>query len=154
MTSFHNDKSAARPLAYASAVIRGDRIGPEYWNAYFGICPNAHFVEKGKHWITRSGKQSSSPGQSNVWGYSTKGVMTNDFLAPHLLHLISVLGLPRPDLKSLIEDKRLAFQVSCFWWNPAKTRVTVIEPNLEDIINKSGGTLFIDEYPCDISIDE
>jgi len=153
MTSSIDSNPGGRPITYVSAIIGGDRIAPEYWSSYFGLAPTV-FVEKGKHFITPIGRPSHSPGRINVWGYSTKSIINSHLVAPHLEHLISKLGLPRPDLKSLIEANDLRFFVSCYWWNPAGDRIPVVDSELDAVIRQSGGKVFIDEYPCDIHIVE
>ncbi len=153
MTSLTNNNQDTRPITYASAIIGGDQMTHNYWNKYFGFIPNI-VVEKGKHFITPAGKQSSSLGRTNIWGYSTKNIIFNSLITPHLEHLILKLCLPRPDIKSFIEANDLRFYVSCYWWNPEGDRIPVIDPQLDAMIRQSGGNIFIDEYPCDIHIAE
>jgi len=145
MTSSSEHIPTRRPLAYATAIIGGDNIGSEYWNAYFGVSPTT-IVEKGKPFVTPSGRRSTSLGWTNIWSYSTKHIISADSLTPHLAYLIATLNLPRPDLKVLIEANNLKCLFSCYWMDSTPDRVPTVDGNLADIINKSGGVVYVDEY--------
>jgi hypothetical protein len=118
-------------------MIFGDRTAPDTWTDYFGIAPTM-YVEKGKPFLLLSGKQSTWGGKSNIWGYSTRGIITDNVLTPHFNHIIAKLKLPRPDLKEFIEENQLTFWFSCYWVNSTHDRVPVVEPHIEDVITQSG----------------
>jgi hypothetical protein len=153
MISSIDGTATSRPIAYATLTIGGDNVPSIYWNTYFGFAPTI-FVEKGNFFVTPSGKPSRSLGRTNVWGYSTRDIIHDDFVAPHLKHLIEKFRLPRIALKSFIEANDLRFYVSCYWWNPERNRIPMIPPEHETIFRQSGGGIFIDEYPCEINMDE
>jgi hypothetical protein len=132
-------------MAYVTATISGYQCPPEYWTNFFGVMPT-FYVEKGVPFVTPSGKQSTGIGKSNIWGCSTKGIITADVLNPHLSYLISQLKLPRQELKTRLEGNQSIFRLTCFWANFTHDRVPIIEKDLEDVVNNSGGVVLIDEY--------
>jgi len=134
MTS--SNETIPRPgrMAYVTTTISGDRVAPEYWTRYSGIEPD-FYVEKGRQFVTPVGKLSAGIGKSNIWGYSSRGIIRDDTLGPHLGYLISKLKLPRPDLKVRLEADMLNFRFSCFWVKFTHDRIPIIEPHLEKVIN-------------------
>lgn len=133
-------------MAFATAMIFGDDTVPEYWTTYFGLEPT-FYMRKGEPFVLPSGRQSTWPGKSNMWGYSTEDIIREDLLDPHLNYLISKLSLPRPDLKAFLTAHQLKFRFSCFWANFTGDRIPFVEPRIKEIIEESGGDLSIDEYP-------
>lgn len=145
MTIYHDTAPRPGRMAYVTTTISGDQLQLEHWTRYFDIEPT-FFVEKDKRFITPTGKLSSGIGKTNIWGFSTKGIILDDALTPHLNYLISHLQLPRPDLKARLDTDHLTFRFTCFWANFTHDRIPVIEGEVEKIINESGGILLIDEY--------
>jgi hypothetical protein len=149
MTS-HRDSSGegngAAPLAFATCSITGDEVAPDFWTKYFSVEPEI-CVQKGKPFRTPSGRMSTQPGRTGVWGSSTKHALHEDDLSSHLRYLISRLGLPRTDLPKLLQEAGVRMRFLCFWSNYSGDRTPIIEPDLRDIIESSGATIEIDEYP-------
>ncbi len=134
------------PLAYATCVISGDGVEPHLWTKYFSIDPDIN-VEKGKPFRTPSGRLSSQPGRTGVWGYSSKRAIRDPVLDPHIRYLISCLGLPRSDLPHLLDRAGAKLRFLCFWPNYSGDRIEMIDPSLREIIELSGGAVEVDEYP-------
>src|SRR5579871_4746051 len=88
----------AHQLAHVSFSIAGDDLDPEVWTRYFGVPPDTAIV-KGKQFMTPSGRLSSVPGRTGVWGLRSKAAVHSDSLEPHLRYLIDRLNLPRDDLR-------------------------------------------------------
>ena len=146
MTLSRDLRGAARRLAYATALISGNEIPTRYWNDYFNLEPTT-FVEDGKTCILPSGKTSSCLGRTNLWGYSTGNIITNDLLEPHIEWLVEQLKLPRDGFREIIEENKLRFRIFCYWTNFSGDRVPFVGKAIEDIIAVSGGVIVIDEYP-------
>ena len=145
MISSHRIDARPGRLAYVTVTVSGDRLSPEYWTDYFGVEPT-FYVEKGKPFVTPAGKLSAGIGQSNIWGYSTKGIVDDDELDPHLRSAISNLNLPRADLKKIVEENGVSLRFSCYWANFGGNRVPHIDDRLKEVVSESGGTVLIDEY--------
>ncbi len=132
-------------MAYVSATISGESLTTDYWTNYFGVTPKFH-VNKGEKFTTPSGKKSDEIGISNIWGYSTKGIIKDDSLIEHLNYMITILKLPRSDLDYLLKSNNCIFRFVCFWANFTQDRVPVISSEIEKTIKNSGGIILIDEY--------
>src|ERR1035438_2248125 len=87
----------ALPVAHVTCSISGDRVDPGLWTRYF-VGEADMSVEKGKAFKTPAGRMSSQPGRTGVWGCSSRTAVQSEMLDPHILYLISRLGLPRSDL--------------------------------------------------------
>ncbi|MGH7072820.1 MAG: DUF4279 domain-containing protein [Stellaceae bacterium] len=149
MTSHHRASEigeGTRPLAYATCVISGDDVEPAFWTKFFSVEPSTADV-KGKPFKTPSGRTSSRPGRTGVWALSSKSVVSNDVLNPHIVYLISRLKLPREDLSRLIGESGATLSFLCFWSNYSGRRVPLIDPALRKIVESCGGIIQIDEYP-------
>ena len=149
MTLHHNaspNQERAQRLAYASATVYGDHLDPTVWTTYFGIEPDISVV-KGERFKTPSGRMSTYPGRTGVWGCTSKAAITEDNLDAHLKYLILRLRLPRPDLPALLVNCGATMRFFCYWSNYTGDRVPVIDPALRDAIESSGATIEIDEYP-------
>jgi hypothetical protein len=133
-------------LAYATFSIIGDEIAPDFWTQYFGVVPTIEVV-KGNLFKTPSGSMSSTPGRTGVWAYSSKNIVHDDILDPHIRFLVNCLKLPRTDLPNLLVEKKAKSRLSCFWSNYRGDRVPTIDDALRQIVELSGGVIEIDEYP-------
>jgi hypothetical protein len=147
MTSHHKTGGKrAEHLAYATVTISGEDLDPDAWTAYFGVEPEISVV-KGRPFRTPSGRMSTYPGRTGVWGCSSKSTVTADSLDPHIKYLVGLLGLPRSDLPCLLAHSHAKMRLFCFWSNYAGDRVPVIDTALKSVIESSGATIEIDEYP-------
>ncbi len=132
-------------LAHASFTISGDHVAPEFWTSYFGIAPDTA-ITKGVPFTTPSGRVSRFPGRTGVWGVRSKAVVDSDELEPHLRYLIERLGLPRTDLRELIERTGARMRFFCYWYNEAGDRVPGVPTDITTMMETMGGTVEIDEY--------
>jgi hypothetical protein len=147
MTSHHDSVAsddALRSLAYATFTITGDRVLPDFWTAYFGIDPDIA-VTKGAAFVTPSGRTSSTPGRTGVWGITSKSVVKQDRLDPHLRYLLTRLRFPRDDLGASLQQLDASMRFLCFWNN--RTSAPNISLEIEKLIAACGGTVEIDVYP-------
>ncbi|WP_261538590.1 DUF4279 domain-containing protein [Burkholderia multivorans] len=135
----------AHQLAYASFTISGDDVAPEFWTAYFGVTPDTA-VTKGRPFTTPTGKVSRVPGRTGVWGVRSKAVVNSDQLEPHLRYLIKRLGLPRADLRELIEKAGARVRFFCYWDNETGDRVPYVPEDIRALMESLGGDVEIDEY--------
>ncbi len=133
-------------LAHATFTITGDRVVPRVWSDYFGVEPDI-CIEKGKPFKTPSGRISSSLGRVGVWGCRSKGIIAADTLDPHIRYLMARLGLPRLDLPEKLRQSQAWMRILCFWSNYGRDRVAMVDPQLKQAIESSGGVIEIDEYP-------
>lgn len=132
-------------LAYASFTISGDDITPEFWTSYFGVAPDTA-VTKGVPFTTPAGKVSRVPGRTGVWGVRSKAAVNSDRLEPHLRYLVMRLGLPRADLRDLVELKGARMRFFCYWDNESGDRVPDVPDDIREMMESLGGTVEIDEY--------
>ncbi len=132
-------------LAYASLTISGDDVEPSFWTRYFGVEPDI-CAKKREPFTTPSGRTSSVPGRTGVWGLRSKSIVSSDQLAPHLRYLIERLALPRHDLRQLVEriDARMRF--FCYWSNDSGDRVPDVPEDINAMMESLGGSIEIDEY--------
>lgn len=147
MISRHNlPDERARPVAHVTCSIFGDHVEPGVWTKYFAIEPDISVV-KGKPFNTPSGRISSHPGRTGVWGCSSRLAIQDKTLDAHIRYLISRLALPREDLPGLLEKNDATMEILCFWPNYSGDGAPAIDPQLVHIIETSGGTVTVDEYP-------
>ncbi|MDR6476256.1 hypothetical protein ABIE53_006144 [Burkholderia sp. OAS925] len=145
----HNQSSTSNASAdagaYASFLITGDAVSPEFWTQYFQIAPDTAIV-KGKSFALPSGKSSKALGKTGLWGVSSESAVESDLLEPHLRYLIARLGLPREGLKEIAQQNGARVGFSCFWFNPSGNRVPDVPDDIRSIIEAIRGTIEIDEY--------
>ena len=144
-----SDTDRPLPSAYASLDISGDSLYPEFWTRYFAIRPDMSIV-KGQPYTTRSGKVSKILERTGIWSYSSENHITSDDLDVHILYLIYLFGLPRPDLKSLLQQKNVTMRIFCYFDNEFnRDKTATIGHHIIQIIEKCGGIIDIDEYRFD-----
>ncbi|RDU96774.1 DUF4279 domain-containing protein [Trinickia dinghuensis] len=134
------------PRAYATFLISGDSVFPDFWTKYFGVDPDA-VITKGKPFVTPSGRISAAPGRTGVWGVSSRATIHDDGLDAHLRFLISLLGLPREDLSVALRTAGATMRFFCYWENYSGTRTPHISIDITEIVTTQGGVIEIDEYP-------
>ncbi|QGZ58470.1 DUF4279 domain-containing protein [Paraburkholderia acidiphila] len=132
-------------LAYVSFSVAGDSLHPEFWTEYFGVAPDFS-VTKGQRFKTPSGRLSSVPGRTGVWGIRSKIAVCSDLLEPHLRYLVRHLNLPRADLRQLLADKGAHMRFFCYWDNKAGDRAPDVPIDIRVMMEAMGGTVEIDEY--------
>lgn len=132
-------------LANASFTISGDNVAPEFWTGYFGVTPDIA-VTKGQHFVTPTGRTSSCPGRTGVWGIRSSESVQGDQLEPHLRYLIRHLGLPRQGLRELIEGAGARVRFFCYWANYSGDRVPDVPDDVRSLMESLGGVVDIDEY--------
>ncbi|PVX74644.1 DUF4279 domain-containing protein [Paraburkholderia unamae] len=132
-------------LAYVSFLVSGDSVDPAFWSEYFGILPDTSVV-KDQHFKTPSGRVSSVPGRTGVWGVRSKTAISSDSLEPHLRYLIKYLNLPRTDLRQVLTDKGASMRFFCYWDNESGDRVPDVPDDISAMMEAMGGTVEIDEY--------
>ena len=132
-------------LAYASFSIAGDEVIPEFWIRYFGVKPDTAII-KGEPFITRSGRTSRVPGRTSVWGVGSEFAVQSDRLEPHLRYLIEYLGLPRTDLRDLLNKQAAGMRFFCYWANYTGDRVPDVPDDIRTMMESLGGIIDIDEY--------
>jgi hypothetical protein len=140
------ESTRGHPLAFASASVYGDHLDRNEWTRYFGIEPDVSLV-KGELFKTPSGRMSKFPARTGLWSCTSKSAIADDNLDPHLKYLILLLGLPRADLPAQLVNHSAKMRFFCYWSNYSGDRVPVIDPALRDVIESSGATIEIDEYP-------
>ncbi len=96
--------------------------------------------------MTPSGRLSSVPGRTGVWGVRSKAAVRSDSLEPHLRYLIDRLNLPRDDLRQLLADKGAQMRFFCYWDNESGDRVPDVPDDIRTMMETMGGTAEIDEY--------
>jgi hypothetical protein len=146
----HADQSSALDAsadagAYASFLITGDVVSPEFWTEYFQISPDTTIV-KGKSFTLPSGKPSKALGKTGLWGVSSELTVQSDLLEPHFRYLIARLGLPREGLPEIVQQNGAKVRFSCFWFNPSGNRVPDVPDDIRAMTAAMGGTIEIDEY--------
>lgn len=129
--------------AYARFSLSGENMSPEFWTTYFGVKPDV-FVEKGKQFITPSGRKSIGVGRVSVWGYSSAGRVAGDDLNKHVDYLINTLNLLRAGLKEVADHQGASMRFFCYW-DKASLKV---DPMISDKIARSAT-----EIGADIDID-
>ncbi|CAB3772941.1 DUF4279 domain-containing protein [Paraburkholderia humisilvae] len=132
-------------LAHASFTISGDDVNPEFWTRYFGVEPDTAIV-KGEPFVTSSGRTSSMPGRTGVWGVRSQSAVKSDLLEPHLRYLIERLGLPREDLREAVARVGAHMRFFCYWENYTGDRVPCVPDDIKAMMESIGGTVEIDEY--------
>jgi hypothetical protein len=149
MTS-HRDTGASEdawlPVAHVTFAITGDGVSPDFWTGYFGISPDIA-VAKGLPFVTPSGRTSSTPGRTGVWGITSKLAVRDDSLDSHLLYLLGCLRFPRRDLVTALRDAKASMRFLCYRFNRPGTRGAKIAPEIIATITSFGATVEIDEYP-------
>ena len=144
----HHDQSSAPDAdagAYASFLITGDTILPEFWTGYFQVSPDTTII-KGRPFSLPSGKASKALGKSGLWGVSSELAVQSDLLTPHLRYLVSRLGLPRDGLAKIVQQAGAKVRLSCFWFNLSGNRVPDVPDDIRSVMESMGGTIEIDEY--------
>ncbi|WP_250471681.1 DUF4279 domain-containing protein [Caballeronia sp. GAFFF1] len=131
-------------LAHASFIITGDGVVPDFWTSYFGVQP-AIAVRKGDP-IRRARGTVTAQRRTGVWGVSSESAVASDQLSPHLRYLKSSLGLPRADLRALVEQAGAKMRFFCFWVNDSGDRIPDVPPDIQSMMDALGGTIEIDEY--------
>ena len=140
-----SEMSKGHQLAYASFSVAGDSLDPEFWSEYFGVPPDFAVV-KGQRFTTPSGRLSSAPGRTGVWGMRSKAAVRSDSLEPHLRYLIERLNLPRAELRQLLAEKGARMRFFCYWDNESGDRVPDVPNDILAMMQAMGGTVEIDEY--------
>ncbi|WP_321791685.1 DUF4279 domain-containing protein [Caballeronia sp. J97] len=133
------------PLAYATLHIMGDSVRPEFWTRYFGVRPDTA-IEKGKPFVTPSGRESRSPGRVGLWGVQSRGTVESNELEPHLRYLIKRLNLTRGDLRATLDRESVQIRFYCYWRNESGDRVPHVPDDIRAMMEAIGGTVEIDEY--------
>ncbi|PXW28121.1 DUF4279 domain-containing protein [Paraburkholderia caballeronis] len=132
-------------LANATIYISGDSIAPAFWSGYFGIEPDIA-ITKGQPFVTPAGRLSRVPGRLGLWGVGSKTAVHSGSLEPHLRYLVERLGLPRSDLRDLLQEQGAKLALWCYWMNDAGDRVPDVPSDIRAMIEMMGGTIEIDEY--------
>lgn len=135
----------AHQSAFVSFSVAGDSLDPEFWTTYFGVDP-ATSVVKGQHFLTPSGRLSTVPGRTGVWGVRSEAAIHSDSLEPHLRYLVHRLKFPRADLRQLLADKSAHMRFFCYWDNRSGDRVPDVPDDIRAMMEAMGGTIEIDEY--------
>ncbi|WP_312892430.1 MULTISPECIES: DUF4279 domain-containing protein [Paraburkholderia] len=120
-------------------------MSPGFWTEYFGVEPDRQ-IAKGQSFELPSGKLSSRPGKFGMWAVESKDAIRSDELAPHLLYLKSRLGLPRAELRGLIQAQEAKLALWCYWMNDTGDRVPDVSDDIRAMMEAMGGTVEIDEY--------
>lgn len=146
----HHDHSATSDAsadsgAYASFLITGDAVLPEFWTDYFQMTPDTTIV-KGQSFTLPSGKSSKALGKTGLWGVSSESAVESDLLEPHFRYLIARLGLPRQGLQKIVRENGAEVRFSCFWFNPSGNRIPDVPDDIRAMMEAMGGTIEIDEY--------
>jgi hypothetical protein len=146
----HHDQSSTSDAnadagAYASFLITGEAVSPEFWTEYFQVSPDTTIV-KGKSFTLPSGKASKSLVKTGLWGVSSEFAVQSDLLTPHLRYLVDRLALPRDDLEQAVRQAGAKIRFSCFWFNPSGDRVPDVPDDIRAMMEALGGTIEIDEY--------
>ncbi len=123
----------------------GDSLVPTFWTDYFGVKPDTAIV-KGEYFVTPSGRTSSMPGWSGLWGVRSETFVLSDTLEPHLRYLTHHLNLTRPGLRELLEGERLKARFWCYWRNETGDRVADVPNDIRTMMESLGGVIEIDEY--------
>jgi hypothetical protein len=147
-TTMHHEQSSAPDAdagAYASFLITGDTVSPEFWTGYFQVSPDSTVV-KGRSFALPSGKASKALGKTGLWGVSSEFAVQDNLLAPHLRYLVNRLGLPRDGLREVLQQAGAKVRFSCFWFNPSGDRLPDVPDNIRAMMRAMGGTIEIDEY--------
>lgn len=144
MISSASDESADA-AAYASFLITGDNVSPEFWSEYFQVSPDTAIV-KGKTFTLPSGKPSKAMGKTGLWGVSSESAVQSDLLEPHFRYLIARLALPREGLSDLLRRSGAKVRLSCFWFNPSGNRIPDVPDDIRAMMDALQGTIEIDEY--------
>jgi hypothetical protein len=148
MTTVTDNPEEKKPssLAYASCIVRGDDLEPDFWTENLGVTPDGT-AKRGEPFILLSGRISAAPSKFGFWRVSSKMRISTDELNPHIEYLINILKLPRANLKDLLTERKATMHFSCYWNNYSGDRVPTINSNFVEAINLSGGIIEIDEYP-------
>lgn len=131
-------------LAYVSFTISGDNVAPGFWTGYFGVQPDIA-VTKGAP-IRGAGGTGTAQRRTGVWGLESRLAVRSDQLGPHLQFLQKRLGLPRADLRALVEQVGARMRFFCYWVNESGNRVPVIPHDIQTMAEDQGIAIDIDEY--------
>ncbi|MFM0738488.1 DUF4279 domain-containing protein [Paraburkholderia xenovorans] len=131
--------------AFASLLITGDTVLPEFWTEYFGVAPSMSIV-KGRPFILPSGRTSQSLGITGLWRFSSERAVESDQLTPHFQYLVTRLALPRDGLRELVQEAGAQVRLSCFWFNPSGQRAPDVPDDIQQLMESLGGQIDIDEY--------
>ncbi|MBB5407012.1 hypothetical protein HDG34_000935 [Paraburkholderia sp. HC6.4b] len=132
-------------LAHAAFTIYQDTEPPEFWTNYFGVSPSRAGA-KGQPRLMPSGMMSSIPWRQGTWIVSSAEAIMSDDLTPHLRYLVGHLGLPRADLRELIERTCAQMRFFCYWDNESGDRAPDVPDDIRTMMEAMGGTVEIDEY--------
>lgn len=136
---------SSHQLAYASFTISGDAVVPDFWTSYFRVVPDTA-VMKGDPIRDPTGQGRALTRRTGVWGIRSKAAVDSDQLEPHLRYLIARLGLPRGDLRELVERAGARMRFFCYWDNEKGDRVPDVPADIRTLMESLGGTVEIDEY--------
>jgi hypothetical protein len=142
-----NDTHATKPhaLAHATLIISGESVEPEFWTSFFGIQPS-RTITKGKPYMLPSGRMSPRPGKLGLWAVESRPAVESDALSPHLRYIKSYLGLPRIQVRELMQAQGANLALWCYWDNASGDRVPDVPADIRAMMDEMGGTIEIDEY--------
>ncbi len=138
-------ESSARRLAFATLIVSGDAVVPEFWTGYFNVTPSG-VRTKGELYRYPSGKLSNRPARSGFWAFTSEHALRSDHLAPHLRFIKSRLALPRADLREMIQQQGAKLALWCYWLNRSGDRVPDVPDDIREMMEALGGTVELDEY--------
>jgi hypothetical protein len=143
----HNDESSDTPsaLAHATFIISGVAVSPEFWTSYFAVQPD-RVINKGQRFQLPSGNLSSRRGKLGLWAAESRVAIRSDTLSSHLQYLKDHLGLPRADLRELLQRQDAKLELWCYWMNETGDRVPDVPYDIRTMIEAMGGAIEIDEY--------
>ncbi len=144
-TTMHHDSVTPSQLAYATLIISGDAVSPDFWTDYFGVAPSRSRT-KGKPYRYPSGKLSDRPATRGSWAMESARAVQSNQLEPHLRYLIRTLALPRAGIRELVCKDGVALSIWCYWLNETGDRVPDVSEDIRAMMEAMGGTIEIDEY--------
>jgi Domain of unknown function (DUF4279) len=136
---------SSHQLAHASFTISGDRVMGDFWTSYFGVEPDLA-IAKGDPVNDPTGQGRILTRRTGVWGVRSRSAVQSDRLEPHLRYLVEYLGLPRTDLRDLLNQQAAQMRFFCYWANYEGHRIPDVPDDIRQMMDSLGGTIEIDEY--------
>lgn len=124
---------------YVNASISGDNVDPEFWSEYFGVNPDIH-IRKGDTYFVR---ERILHRRTGVWSVSTKGKVDADNALQHAYYAMSLLDLPRHNIKNLLQENEIT--MSFFYY--------VNSQNKNDLAIPDGVKIMLDSCGIEMEFD-
>lgn len=133
-------------ITSASLSFFGDRLEPDRITALLGVQPTNAY-RKGEVYLRSRGREAR--GRTGLWLLSSEPHMKSIELNDHLIYLRNVLFPPDGEsliepLCSLMQEKDIEAEVSCFWYGEHGAQPPVIPEAIRAAFALIGATIELD----------